>query len=164
MRSGRANGMDVYAEVGCDEGDGKKEIYLPYEGFGRRFEFNGGQFNAASVLKPTPWLWVSPTVNAFNMARGILGEMHWGSPGMRKAHDFGRKAHARNCHQVLGRDLDIPSKFVILWAPWRNRAAEIARGGTNTALQIARAHNIPWVNMFDEGWADRLNALLAQLK
>ena len=33
LRSGGADGADSYFEIGCDKGNGEKEIFLPWRGF-----------------------------------------------------------------------------------------------------------------------------------
>ena len=51
------------------------------------------------------------------------------------------KLHARNCYQILGEDLKTPSKFVVCWSN--------GSGGTEQALRIATAYNIPIINLYD---------------
>ena len=79
MRSGGAKGADKAFEIGCDNYNGQKEIYLPWKGF------EGSDSNL--IVKDS---------KAFEI-------------------DGTRKLQARNSHQVLGLDLNTPTKFVICW-------------------------------------------------
>lgn len=63
------------------------------------------------------------------------------------------KLHARNVSQVLGLNLDTPSKFVILYAKPNGNGVS---GGTNTAYQVAKFNNIPCFNLFIEEDLNRL--------
>ena len=54
---------------------------------------------------------------------------------------FGRLAHARNVYQVLGEDLQTPSDFLVCWT--KNGTP---RGGTRTAILLAKESNIPVYN------------------
>lgn len=70
--------------------------------------------------------------------------------------DFGQAAMARNCHIVLGADLDTPVKFIICWTPEGK-----IRGGTGQALRIAKAYRIPVLNLgLAEMSNDVINAFL----
>lgn len=54
-----------------------------------------------------------------------------------------KKLHARNSHQVLGKDLNTPASFIICYTPKGK-----GTGGTGQALRIAKDYNIP---IFDAG-------------
>ena len=58
-----------------------------------------------------------------------------------------RKFHARNCYQVLGKDLQSPSNFVLCWTP-----GGAVTGGTGQALRIAIDRGIPVFNMGAPEW------------
>jgi hypothetical protein len=72
-------------------------------------------------------------------------------PAWHKCSDYVRKLHARNCFQVLGRDLRSPSSFLVCWTL---NGADI--GGTRTAIVLARNHNIEVINL---GLAEQLNRI-----
>ena len=110
LRSGAADGADAAFEAGAGR---LKEIWLPWIGF------NGHD----SLLVPTP--------QAFELA----AKYH---PAWNKCRLGARKLHARNCHQVLGKDLKTPVQIVIGWT--RDAAGG---GGTGQAIRIARAYDIP---------------------
>jgi hypothetical protein len=109
LRSGAADGADAAFELGAD----LKEIYLPWLGF------NGSD---SKLL---------PTKEAFLIAE----KFH---PAWDKCSPAAKKLHARNCHQVLGQDLNTPSALVICWTH-----DGAGGGGTGQAIRIAKAHGIP---------------------
>jgi hypothetical protein len=63
-------------------------------------------------------------------------------PAWYRCSDAARKLHARNVHQILGRDLASPSKFGVCWT-----ADGQASGGTGQALRIADAYGIRVFNL-----------------
>lgn len=114
LRSGHADGADMAFENGSLENN---EIWIPWLGF------NG----SASQLLPSP--------EAFDLAATI----HPAWKGLGR----GAKAlHARNCHQVLGVDLNTPSDFLLAWT----LGGEV-KGGTATAIRLAERHDIPILNL-----------------
>lgn len=118
LRSGAAAGADTAFEIGCDEQEGTKEVYLPYE------RFRGHQ---------------SSLFGSTREARMIAKEFHpnWAGLG-----DTGRAFMTRNVYQVLGQDLKTPTHFVICWTPNGK-----VTGGTGQALRIALHHEIPIFNL-----------------
>lgn len=118
LRSGGADGADLAFEAGADKANGAKEIYLPWKGFNK----------SASKL-------YNPTADAFILASTIHPAWDYMNYGP-------KKLHARNCHQVLGIDLNTPSNLLICWT---EGGKEI--GGTATAIKLARQHNIPIINL-----------------
>jgi hypothetical protein len=80
-------------------------------------------------------------------AFGMAADAHpaWGA-----CSDYARRLHARNVMQVLGHELDDPSKFVLCWTPdGAETAEETSRhtGGTGQAIRIACMHNVPVFNL-----------------
>jgi hypothetical protein len=65
-------------------------------------------------------------------------------PNWMACSDAAKKLHARNIHQVLGRDMATPVLFVVCWTPFGD-----AVGGTRTAIYCAHDHEIPIFNMYD---------------
>lgn len=124
LRSGHAPGSDFVFELGCDEVNGSKEIFLPWIGF-------NGSDSTLIVNKEL----------AFKLAE--------------KYHKFWNSLRhptkllmARNGHQVLGKELNDPVKFVVCWT--KNGSGE---GGTGQAIRIALDYNIP---IFDMGIYDNI--------
>ena len=116
LRSGGAKGADSAFEDGAD----KKEIYLPWKGFNDN---------------DSP-LFDIPTA-AYEMAK------HY-HPAWNRCSPAARKFHARNCYQILGKDLDLPTDLVICWTP----GGKIS-GGTGQALRIALDYNININNLYE---------------
>lgn len=134
LRSGAADGADYAFEKGCDKNNGRKEIYLPWRGF------NG---------HPSRLLYTED-------AREMASMIH---PGWMWLKDGARSLHARNCHQVLGWDLKTPSDFVVCWTQ-----DGAFRGGTATALTIARKNNIPIFNLGINGDLEKLRSWVKKCK
>lgn len=132
LRSGGAKGADMAFEKGADMAwrrthgkCGNAEIYLPWR------NFNGSRSALYDIDE-----------RAFAMAE----DYH---PAWSRCSPAARKFHARNCHQVLGIDLDTPTNFVLCWTP-NGRVT----GGTGQALRMALDLNIPVFNMGSEGWEE----------
>lgn len=124
LRSGGAAGADESFEAGVDDWTTSnptdqilKEIYLPWKGF-----------------RKNP----SPLYGSDYAARMLARQYH---PNWNIVSCAGRDFHARNCYQVLGRDLLSPSAFILCWTPQGK-----VSGGTGQALRIAQDHNIPILN------------------
>lgn len=132
LRSGGANGADKAFEDGCDGVKGHKEIYLPWSGF------EGSNSNL--IVKDEM---------AFEIAKQYHPYWHNLSQGA-------RKLQARNSHQVLGKDLNTPSAFIICWT--KNGSSS---GGTGQAIRIAKHYNIP---VFDAGKYKDMTELKKELK
>lgn len=117
LRSGGAEGMDTAFENGCDRVGGKKEIYLPWKGFNN---------NGSHLYTPSP------------LAHEYASAFH---PNWSNLSIGAKKLHARNSHQVLGFDLETPSRFIICYSE--------GTGGTEQALRIARELGISIINLYD---------------
>lgn len=115
LRSGGADGADKAFELGCDSVQGKKEIFLPWKGF------NSSNSNLIVANK-----------EAFELAKKYHPQWSILSQGA-------KRLQARNCHQVLGNNLNTPSSFIICWTEDGK-----GQGGTGQALRIARDYNIPY--------------------
>ena len=69
----------------------------------------------------------------------IASEVH---PAWDRCNEWARGMHSRNCHQILGYDLQSPVDAVICWTP---DGAVV--GGTATALKLSMKYNIPVFNL-----------------
>ena len=128
LRSGGAAGADSAFETGAGQA---KEIYLPWPGF-----------------KGHP----SPLCEPSEAAMAMAAQFH---PAWARCSQGARRMHARNCHQILGADLDSPVAFVACWT-----AGGAGGGGTGQALRIAHAHAIP---VFDLAVDDHPAALVDRI-
>lgn len=123
LRSGAARGMDQAFERGHDfaraqaNGPMRKEIWLPEKGF------EGSDSELYNIHR-----------DAYHIAKRI-------HPNWKACDEFSRNAHARNCHQVLGADLNTPVDFVLCYT---QGGEEI--GGTRTAIVLAAELGIPVFN------------------
>lgn len=141
LRSGGADGADSAFERGCDAINPKnKEIYLPWPGFNKR----------DSLL--------FYNLDAYDIAKTIIP--HWNSLSKNV-----KKLHARNIHQVLGKNLDSPSSFLICWTPDGANSENLCTqetGGTRTAIILADRYKIPIFNLFRLNEKDKLNNFLKE--
>lgn len=123
LRSGAAKGADQAFEKGCDKLGGKKEIYLPWKGFE----------NSSSDLYYE---------NLPPKAEEIAFEFH---PNLYKCSYGIIKMMARNSCQVLGKDCNTKSNFVVCYCECDANGNLI--GGTSQALRIAMNRKIPIFNL-----------------
>lgn len=142
LRSGAAEGSDTAFECGCDGADGPKEIFLPWKGFN----------NSTSPLYNIP-------EQAFEIAADVYG-VRW-----RFLKDAVKRLMARNIQQVLGENLDAPSRFVVCFTPdgcERASARSSKTGGTGQAIQCADECDIPVFNLKNEGAELRLVSFILE--
>lgn len=147
LRSGGAEGADTAFEKGASKGckDTLAEIYLPWPYFNDR----GWNTNfRAEYVQPLDLggYWMD--------ARVIAEEVHpaWGNC------KTGAKAlHTRNVFQVLGKDLNSPSKFLICYA---EPNGETVKGGTATAYTLAKSKGVECFNLYFEENVSRLKGFL----
>ena len=154
FRSGHAMGCDYLAEIALALNgasfDEKHEIYLPHEGFNR------GDPNL------NPWHIDASQLPNYEEATTMTREA---VPFFPKLTDFARRAYIRNTYQVLGQDLRSPSQAVVCWAEWRDEQHRWVKGGTASAVNMARLHNVPVINLIDGQPAfDVLSSILEDLK
>ena len=80
-------------------------------------------------------------------AMEIASKFH---PAWNRCNEYVRKLHARNAFQVLGFDLDTPSKFLVCWTPdgcISHATRSIQTGGTGTAISIADHYGVKVFNL-----------------
>lgn len=124
LRSGHAGGADTFFEENITE----KEIFIPWKSFG-----NG----------------IVPEYSSY--ADSLLQEIH---PAYNKLTQGAKKLHLRNVNQVLGQDLNTPSKFLICWADTDTKG--IPKGGTRTAWLVAEKFDVPCFNLKNQKDFDRI--------
>jgi hypothetical protein len=121
LRSGGARGADTAFEKYAE----RKEIYLPWNGFNNKWSDNKDIFRIPVNYR----------------SQELVETYH---PAPNKLKPSARLMMARNNHQVLGKDLNSPSLFILCWT---KDAKDI--GGTSQAIRIARDHKIPVYNLED---------------
>lgn len=131
LRSGGADGADTAFELGCDVIGGHKEIFLPWKGFNKKhshfYKIPEKAFEIAADVYGPSWLYIKRSIKLFM---------------------------ARNIQQVLGKNLDDPSDFVITWTPDGCKSQEQRSketGGTGQAIACASERGIPVFNLKNEG-------------
>jgi hypothetical protein len=135
LRSGAAQGADTAFEEGAAEflirsPKQMYDIYLPWEGYeGRKKSLN---YHVPEDCPPLLW----------KEAMLIAAETH---PSWSSCSKGAKTLHTRNVFQVLGHDLQSPSKFLICWADVDKRG--VPKGGTATAWNLAKQFNINCFNM-----------------
>lgn len=128
LRSGFAPGSDLAWSAKVKN----KEIFIPWKSFGEG---------------------IVPQETEF--AHNLLKEIH---PAYDKLSQGAMKLHLRNVNQVLGRNLDTPSLFLICWAKTDKQGTPT--GGTRTAWMVAKKYNIPCFNLFIEEDYNRIIKLI----
>jgi hypothetical protein len=145
LRTGMAAGADQAFYAGALD-RGAVELYLPWPGF------------QADALQEAQAQTVvgEPSAAAFELA----ARLH---PAWGRLSGAVRRLHARNCHQVLGVDLNTPARFVVCWTPDGSLDGHGRRvGGTGQALRIAHHHGIPVFNLARAEHVERVQRMLAE--
>lgn len=106
------------------------------------------QYNIRRSTLPRKHLAIIRNKNLIAETERIASEVH---PAWDKCNEWARGMHSRNCHQILGYDLQSPVDAVICWTPNGK-----IQGGTATAIRIALKYNIP---VFNLGVKDKDNVL-----
>ena len=135
LNSGAANGADKMFECGQLVAGGLCDIYLPWS-----------YFNNHESHLVTQWA----------EARQIASTIH---PKWDSLSQAVKKLHARNIHQVLGRDLATPVECVVCWTPGGKSV-----GGTRTAVELAKSRNIPVFNLWHSMHIQQLRQFLRGYK
>ena len=123
LRSGGADGSDSFWEKAYDSLGGEKEIYLPWKGFNN---------NSSQLFEIKPW------------ALELADIYH---PNWNRLSPAAQKLHSRNVYQIRGYDNFNSdwSDFVICYTPDGKDS-----GGSGQAIRIARNHNIPVFNLYND--------------
>ncbi|MCF8001189.1 MAG: hypothetical protein K9K76_04980 [Halanaerobiales bacterium] len=132
LRSGGSPGADTAFETGAKKAEANYEIFLPWNKFRDRMGKN--------------YIDVS-TLDTFDKAKKIAKQNH---PYFNELSPDSKKLIIRDTYQVLGKDLNTPSEFVVCWTPDgcitdRDRSKET--GGTGQAISIASKRGIPIFNL-----------------
>lgn len=161
FRSGKADGADAIFQTGAQislaaDLEGKYgEVYKAWESFNT--ESNSIlPFVTESGYTLWPW-WdiVIKDKELISKAEDIVSEIHpfWkaekdaiaaGKPLEKPMSKGAKSLHTRNVFQVLGRDLNSPSEFLVCYAPVDKHG--IPKGGTRTAFVLAQQYDIPCFN------------------
>jgi hypothetical protein len=110
--------------------DMKAELYLPWESFNN----HSTQTHAGNCYVMRGPLQAR--------AAAIAAEIH---PAWDRCSQGAKKLHTRNVFQVLGQDLETPSKFLVAWATVDSEGKP--EGGTATAWNLAVKHGVKCFNL-----------------
>ncbi len=84
-------------------------------------------------------------------------------PGWQYLSDFAKLLHARNGFQVLGPNLNDPSKLLVCWTPdgvEQGAKTSSKTGGTGQAIRIATAYKVPVFNLKNKDAQKRMMAFI----
>ncbi|MDZ7671500.1 MAG: hypothetical protein U5K53_01450 [Halanaerobiales bacterium] len=148
LRSGASPGADSAFERGALKSNADCEIYLPWKNFQNK---EGKNYINAEMM------------NNYNKAKEIARNHHY---NFEELSDNSQKLIIRDTYQVLGKNLDRPSEFVICWTPdgcITDRDRSIKTGGTGQAISIASKLKIPIFNLKLKEHKKRIEEWLAKL-
>ena len=97
------------------------------------------QYNIRRSTLPRRHLATVRNKDLISETERIASEVH---PAWNRCNEWARGMHSRNCHQILGYDLQSPVDAVICWTPDGNVV-----GGAATAIRIAMKYDIPVFNL-----------------
>jgi len=138
LRTGMSPGADQAFYRGALGAGGDVELYLPCPDFQAQARLADERGRVRVSERPTR----AAVALAARFYMAAAGEA-WPTLG-----DCARALLARDVHQVLGRDLDSPVRFVVCWTPGGGRDGRDPRsGGTGQALRIAAARSLPVFNI-----------------
>jgi hypothetical protein len=140
--------MDSAFERGCELVKGKKDIYLPWNGFPKNtdnFQYSDpyvqNWWTHYELTEPGRVITASVTPQAFELAAAAYDEMY-PDRGWATLSQGVRKLMARNVHQIVGYDLKHPVDKVICWTKGGQK-----KGGTAMAIHLAQQLSIPVINL-----------------
>ena len=106
------------------------------------------QYNIRRSTLPRRHLATVRNKDLISETERIASEVH---PAWDRCNEWARGMHSRNCHQILGFDLQSPVDAVICWTPDGK-----IQGGTATAIRISMKYDIP---VFNLGVSDKKSVL-----
>lgn len=142
-RSGGANGADTCLEDGvkafikdnklsAKKAEDLMEVYLPWKDFNSRNSNDYGYYTL-------PWL------DKKNEAYNLASEIH---PAWEKCSNGAKSLHVRNTMQVLGKNLNKPSKFILCYGVSHKKGSEIPKGGTKTGCELGKLYGVEIFNLY----------------
>jgi len=86
-------------------------------------------------------------------------------PAWNRCSTYARKLHGRNSFQVMGRELNRPSLFLVCWTPdgcEDHVERTIKTGGTGTAISIANWLAVRVINLFNRERREEMEAFVCR--
>jgi hypothetical protein len=152
-RSGGADGCDISLEIGVRDYIAEEklplmatgiymEVYLPWKDFNKRNSETEGYYTLERLHNK-------------QTAEVIASETH---PAWDRCKQGAQKLHTRNVYQLLGQDLETPSRFVLCWAKpkYNDRRTEEVQGGTATAVKLGIKNGVEIINLYHEDQFNRV--------
>lgn len=150
LRSGKADGADRAFQLGVQEAfllsdrtkpSNEAYIYTPWP------KFKGG---------PNLWDCWDIVPNNWGVCYEEASRIH---PAWGKCSQGAKKLHGRNICQALGNHLPAvdPTLFVIYYAEEDKQGNP--KGGTRTAVMLAKEYDIPTINMLHDDWGEQLKTV-----
>lgn len=115
------------------------------EGADQAFEKGAGKLKEIYLSK-----------DATKESKALAKKFH---PAWNVCDDFTKNLHGRSSFQVLGKDLNTPSNFVVCWTPdgcISHDERSISTGGTGTAISIASDSLVPVFNLIRQPHLKRI--------
>ena len=142
-RSGGADGADTCLENGVigyvtneclplSKINNLMEVYLPWKDFNGRNSGDYG-YHTLSLMENK------------SRAYELASETH---PAWDKCSNGAKSLHARNTMQILGKNLDTPSRFILCYGKSEKEGSVIPKGGTRTACVLGQQHGIEIFNLY----------------
>ena len=97
------------------------------------------QYNIRKSTLPRKHLAIVRNKDLISETERIASEVH---PAWDRCNEWARGMHSRNCHQILGYDLQSPVDAVICWTPDGK-----IKGGTATSIRFSMKYDIPVFNL-----------------
>ena len=143
VRSGGAGGADTCAEKGVkmylrDNNLGSylqetlMEIYLPWNNFNGRDSDEDGYYTLSNMM-------------CKKEAYDLASQTH---PAWERCSNGAKSLHARNTMQILGSDLETPSRFILCYGKSEKEGSVIPKGGTRTACVLGQQHGVEIFNLY----------------
>lgn len=133
LRTGYAKGADQAFASGAEQNQGQMINYLPWP------QFNDAPHASDDVRFMTPFVG-SPEL--YNQAQDIASQYH---PAWHRCSQGAKKMHIRNVAQLLGPNLNEPSRLVIGYT-----ADGKDSGGTGQTFRMARGLGIEVFNIYHD--------------
>mgnify|MGYP006293097509 CR=1 FL=1 len=135
LRSGGAKGADNAFEMGAFDAEGDMEIYLPYDGY------QGRERDGLKYFVP------SKEFDNYRKAVTISRKFH---PNFENLSKNEKKFIVRDTYQVLGKELNSLSNFIVCWTPdgcTSDRERSEKTGGTGQAITTGSYYSVPIFNL-----------------
>jgi len=153
ITSGDADGCDLASYEGARRSSSfplvGARIYLPWDGVGyqserpRRYADNRIFFDASKFEN-------------YEYATQLALEARGSFEGLKRG---GISMQCRNPYQILLDDLKTPVASCIFWAETIGKKGQV-KGGTNTAVQVARKFSVPTINLYTDEGMEKIHAFL----